>query len=320
VSYLGRVARRAAGARGPSGLTPTGASGSPLARYDQRLNLPGAGGLPGVGRAWRDGDGGPGAAGADDLGLDDGTTRSSTGAPPAGPFAGSEIARVAPPSDRTSPGRAPAHRQGARQRDDEPNPSARRPDAAASADAQRARRDAEPGSVPDAGSRPPRQGRAARTRQAPDAGAVEEDGTPATRRPSPITPGDPLAAALAKVQRWMAKPPREGAPAGRDGRDGRDGRPGPDRSAGPAGDARQAEGAAGARGVRARMAAIDRALSAAPAAPQLRIGRIDVQVVTPPPPAPAPSPVARPGRARPAAAAPSDSTPASYLTFGLRQT
>jgi len=52
---------------------------------------------------------------------------------------------------------------------------------------------------------------------------------------------------------------------------------------------------------------------------QRRIGRIDVQVVTPQP-APAPAPIARPGRgARPTPAAP-EATPASYLTFGLRQT
>jgi hypothetical protein len=317
VSYLGRVARRAAGARGPSGLTPTGASGSPLARYDQRLNLPGASGLPGVGRARGD-EGGPAGTGADDIGLDDATTSGTALAPPATPSAGSESARVAPPREQTSPGRA-TNRPGAREPGDEATPSRRRADAAASSDAHPVRRGAEPGGVPDAGSRAPGERRTARTRDVPGA-AVDDDGAAPARRPSRSGPLDPLAEALAKVSRWMATPPREPAPAGRDGRDGRDGRPGPDRSARTAGDAVRGDGlAGGARGVRARMAAIERATTAVPAAPRLRIGRIDVQVVTPQP-APAPAPIARPGRgARPTPAAP-EATPASYLTFGLRQT
>ena len=68
MSYLGRVARRAAGASGAGGLTPAGASGSPLARFDQRLNMLGAPGRVGALAAGvrADGEGG-GVSGEDHI-------------------------------------------------------------------------------------------------------------------------------------------------------------------------------------------------------------------------------------------------------------
>ncbi|HEY7375571.1 MAG TPA: hypothetical protein VIF57_25665 [Polyangia bacterium] len=318
MSYLGRVAQRAAGMRGASGLTPAGASASPLARYDQRFNLPGAGALPGVGRARRDGDGRPGDESGEagfDVGFDARSGPAPTG--PTEPGSQSEIARAAPPGKRSPPGAPAAVPPEA---GEERRARSGRRGAPATADAQPARGAAEPDGSPSAVARAAWPPEAAPARRTPGAGARERDGAPPAPPASGSALRDPLAEALAKVQRWIAKPPREPVPGGRDGRDGRDGRPGRDRSAGTAADARDGDGrGAGTRGVRARMAAIERATSASPAPPRLRIGRIDVQVVTPAPPAPAPAPVARPGRgASPAPAAP-EAAPASYLTFGLRQ-
>jgi hypothetical protein len=330
MSYLGRVARRAAGSGGAGRLTPAGASGSPLARFDQRLNMLGA----------------PAEVGVLPVGV-----RSPAGEDAGA--AGDDIAFVAPPGA----GEAPATRgdrsravrfemppESAPHGPAQPASAEPRPVAAAGEAERASRRPPSAASLPSATEprldpadvaalptpRPPR------APAAPDRAGSGATGAPAADRPrrratDAVTPaeaerasageprsgsapaGDPIADAFAKLERWLVSPPRQprrGQGAGDDGDGGgeRDGRNPPRVAAAgagaPLGDARQA--AARAAGELA---------SARPSPPRLRIGRIDVQVVMPPPPSP---PVRRPGqgaRVVPAAAA---DLP-GYLTFGLRQ-
>jgi hypothetical protein len=141
--------------------------------------------------------------------------------------------------------------------------------------------------------------------------AVAADGERAAPPRSGSAPaGDPIADAFAKLERWMAGPPRQprrGQVEG-DGGGGRDARNPPRVAAGGAlpGDMRRSRAAV----------AGELAVARAPA-PRLRIGRIDVQVVTPPPAAP--PPVRRAGQGARVAPGAAAADPPGYLTFGLRQ-
>jgi hypothetical protein len=330
MSYLGRVARRAAGPRGAGGLTPAGASGSPLARFDQRLNMLGAPAEVGILPA------GVRAPAGEDAGA-----------------AGDDIAFVAPPGA----GEAPAPR-GDRSRaarfamPPEPAPHAAaqpasaepRPEPAASEAGRASRRPPSAASLPsgteprldpaDAAELPtPRLARApaAPDRAASGATAARSADRPRRRATDALAPadaarasaggprsgsapaGEPIADAFAKLERWLASPPRQprrGQGAGDDGPSGgeRDGR-NPTRVAAAGAGAPLGEARRPGAHVAGELA------SARPSSPRLRIGRIDVQVVMPPSPAP---PVRRPGQgARVAPAAAADLP--GYLTFGLRQ-
>jgi hypothetical protein len=340
VSYLARVARRAAASGRPVTLTPAGRNTSPLARFDQRLNMlvppPAVGVLSG----------GPDALGRgdDDIAFDG---PAGEGAPPA-PAA-------------TAAASATSDRPRARRRGEPPPggaPPALRPHAppsgSAAADAaaevsSRSRASASSRSPADAGAGPADAaapgasaardeassaaslpfaardriaGRLGGGREAGPAGPASSlDAGPAPSSPSATPPAtDPLADALAKLSRWLAKPPRERGRGARDGNDGQEPSGGRDRRDGPP------RGAAGAGPAVARPTHRPGARGAAPAPagitaqpPRLRIGRIDVQVVMPPPPAPPPV-VRRAGRTGASASSPATApTLPSYLTFGLRQ-
>jgi hypothetical protein len=342
MSYLGRVARRAAGVRAGAGLVPVGRSTSPLASFDQRLNL-----VPSLvtGRADR----GDATASIDEaadahddpfaiagLGQSRSGTEPSTGVlgPARAPAmrSGIEGPAFASPSPAVGSAALPGLVTAAGSLEDRP-PEARRARTAApeapsalggSAPTEAASR-AEIVRAPAADLRlrgPAREIRAPltdaaargadaeRDRASPAAGAApltpRAGGpvtAPASAAAAPTPPGrDPLTEALARLDRWLASEPR----AERASR----ARTGAAESAIAGDGPSRADAPAGARSPAAarrqhggRGGPSPLAAAPAPQAPILRIGRIEVQVVQPAPP---PAVVSAPARRQ----APSPRAPA----------
>jgi hypothetical protein len=361
MSYLGRVAQRAAGVRSGAGLVPVGRSSSPLASFDQRLNL-----VPGLASGTPPRSDSPASIGEAPGGaLDD-------------PFASAELGLPASASDLPAPaafgtGQAPPARPAAEApafAPAGPVPAAAVPPAAASLDDHAGRT----ARVHDGGLQSPPSPRADRRGSAPVETAARDPGLPEpivnrrSRAPahqaraplaeagdgsadagrdrgaaadatgdmsrasgparapasSAAAPGaagrDPLTEALARLDRWLASEPRAGrtnrgeAGAAEPSSAG-DGGPRPGAAAGPRSPVAARRQSSG-RGGPALLAA-----PAASAAPVLRIGRIEVQVVQPAPP---PAVVSAPPRrqaptARAAAGSGSWWGPPAHLLFGLRQ-
>lgn len=326
MSYLGRVAARAASAPSVRGLRPSIRSGSPLAEYDQRLHLLGDAAPPGVGVLPAESSrslGDPNASAvAEPSGIGPGVGASMpTGgvvqrraASPAGAPSASALAPLTAPAGAAIPP-PPAVESAAR-----PAPSyravpARGADARVVAESRAQASEVEPPARPRETSRvEPRHTPALEHRGEPVSFAPERRAvlTPATpredssspssrdsdssqgRRPAPVP--DSLGAfreALGKVEAWMRRPTPAEARA-------------------PLSSPPVVVEAASSPAPTARE-------EAQPSAPRLSIGRIDVEVVAPPPATPA----RREPRPRRVTGAPAASrmlgSQLAKLTFGTRQ-
>ncbi len=301
MSYLGRVARRAATPGGAPRLTPSRGRDSPLARLDQRLNMPSfaaiadsvhIGGVPpsAVDDAPTEAEAPSGApppvpagvvAPAPSIGarpLGPGQVIRSSGtrdaAPSPGPFRAAPSTQVvSPPASRPDRGGSPAAEEA-----QPPEPVAP------------ARRSEEPVRADRADAPPPVRSR-----------ATAENHEPA----NPLTPE--VRSAFERLDAWLRS------------------EPGARRTKGESAAVRSEVDTAKVPASRERAArATARPLTAprprAPEPPRLTIGRIEVEVVAPrPAPTQPPAPrEPRAARTAPGAAAPA-ATNLGILTFGLRQ-
>lgn len=356
MSYLRRVAQRAAGVPTGAGMIPSGRSTSPLASFDQRLNL-----VPSLASGARRADGSTSSidggidsladpfatAVASPLGVPTGSIDATAGGPAIAPrsartsterpaFSAASPVSFPSPVPRASTG-APALGDSspvvAALAENARPPHATVRSRTQPAEARAPLAEAARAAADVASARAKDQRTALGTTRLQDSGARadEEVGHPAPpaprarealRTPAPFGAPegssrgrDPVADALAKLDRWLGSEPRaEGKSRPVPGADQRG-----EAGAGPRGGA--------APGPRSPAAARrlfggrgGPSFHAAPPAPILRIGRIEVQVVMPTPPAAIATAAPRP-RASSPAAAPAGSWlgPPAHLTFGLRQ-
>ena len=304
MSYLGRVAMRATGPGRSPRLTPSRGSDSPLARLDQRLNLPG---FAAIADAFRVGGAPPGAADpapieiegpvatSSDTSIHDIAPGPSVGARAAAPkFAPSSTGMHSPMASR-SPG--PVSRD--EMRGVSASPSDRSGPVAASAAGGAQVSEPFAPAIPSASDR----GRVASAELSPSRAA----GVPVEHsdQSSPLTPD--VRKAFERLDEWLrSKPgPRQATTERAAARAEADGVKAP---------------APRERAPRATARPFALPRPRAPEPPRLTIGRIEVEVVAPRP-APTQAPLPRETRApRTAPAAASPAAPnLGVLTFGLRQ-